>query len=315
MLTMPRATRHAARFQIQPLPDGANALRGFSDRHFDTARQVFAAWLATASGPAAEWWRAETAYMHQWRAHEKLCRLAENALRALEIGPETVRPLWKDWVTERKAAGADLFDGAAIICAWLRERGIVGELELIALYLEWWRRKDRHLYEWECNQRSTALRRRKDIYRNIAAELAATYHTLVLEDFDLRAFTKNATPEEEVTDHTHRIRTVAAPHELRSAILGAWAKERTMVLPAKDTTRECHVCHHVNTLWRKPEDLVQTCAGCGTSWDQDDNAGRILLQRAREQSGGGLPPGGARSSVVDAKNTASGYDAPSPPTD
>ena len=289
--------------------DGSNRLRGHADKHFDTARQVFAAWLATATGPAADWWRAETAFMHQWRGHAKLARLTENGLRALEVSTDRVRALWTRWRLERLGKSLDLFGPREELTRWFVSQGCWSPGECIMLYLEWWRRKDLHLYEWECNQRTTALLRRKDIYRNIAADLASTYDTLVLEDFDLRAFTRNAAPQDEVTDYTHRIRTVAAPHELRSAILGAWAKARTLKLPAKDTTRECHLCHHVNTTWACPDELLQTCSGCAATWDQDDNAARVLLSRARESSGGGVPTGGARSSIPAAKNVDSGYGA------
>jgi hypothetical protein len=289
--------------------DGANKLRGHSEKHFDTARQVFASWLATATGPAADWWRAETAFMHQWRAHAKLARLTENGLRALDVSPDRVRALWTRWRLERLGKSLDLFGPIEELTRWFVSQGSWSPGECMMLYLEWWRRKDHHLYEFESNQRATALRRRKDIYRNLAADLASTYETLVVEKFDLRSFARNEAPEDEKTDFTKRARTVAAPHELRGAILGAWAKARTVVLPCKDTTRECHLCHHVNKDWESPESLEQQCAGCGAIWDQDANAARILLHRWREQSGGPKKPGGGRSGIPDAGIPSSGYDS------
>ncbi len=293
--------------------DGSNALRGISDRIFDSVRQVFQAWLVTATGPAAEWWREETRFMPKWRSHAKLARVAEHGLRALSIEPDHVRELWKKWQADRKAAGLDLFDTFSVTSAWFVAHGMYTQASLMVLHLEWWRRKDVHLYTWECNQRTTALRRRKHIYRNIAASLASKYEFLVLEEFDLRAFARNAQPEEETTDFTHRARTVAGPSALRLAILGAWDKKRTFALPAVDTTRECHLCHYVNKEWGDPAALMQGCAGCGAYWDQDDNAARVLLHRWREGSGDGKSQGGARGSISAAGSGAISASLAPPP--
>src|SRR3990172_6589154 len=53
--------------------------------------------------------------------------------------------------------------------------------------LEAWRAHDRHLLEWEANQRENVLRSRRERYRLFARKMA-TYHRIVVEKLDLRDF-------------------------------------------------------------------------------------------------------------------------------
>lgn len=55
--------------------------------------------------------------------------------------------------------------------------------------------KQRHLYEWVGNLRDQVLKRRREIYRVFAAQLAKRYHTVLREDFDLRILSAKPAPD------------------------------------------------------------------------------------------------------------------------
>lgn len=259
----------------------ADRLRGYSDQHFNTARAALAGYLKSpAKRPA--WMAEETAHIHAWRAHGRLARVA-GRWHAEAVDEALGLKLWTDWKTGRIACEQDLFASFDEISSWLTGRmPSLTEEQRMALFLEWWRRKNRHLYSWESNNRRKAIARRRDIYRNWAAQIASQYEHVVVEKFDLRKLARNSAPEEESSsDYTHRIQKDAAPSELRQAILNAVGPERINELPAKDTTRECALCGHIND-WDRAEKLVQQCAGCGAEWDQDYNAAQVILRRYLE---------------------------------
>jgi hypothetical protein len=152
--------------------------------------------------------------------------------------------------------------------------------------LEAWRKQDRHLYEWEANQRRKSLARRLDQYRRFAAMLARDHHTVVLERFDLRVFAERQPAESERVDiQTARTqRHAAAVSELRLSIVQAFLARngRERRVSAVDTTRACHQCG-LKEKWDAARHLYHACSGCGAYWDQDDNAWRNMLVRLREQ--------------------------------
>jgi len=157
----------------------------------------------------------------------------------------------------------------------------------MAFYMELWRRKNRHLYDWESHQRDKCLGRRRDIYRNFAADIAKTYQTVVFEDMDHRDLAKNALPEEDAgLDHMHRVRNVSSPGLLRSTCVSAMGRDRVEEEKTADSTRECDYCRHIND-WTEAERamLVLKCGGCGEMWDQDANAAKVLLRRYFERFG------------------------------
>lgn len=254
----------------------SDRLQGYADDHFNASRVVLKRWLDEHRAP--NWVLSEVEHMAQWRAHKRLAKLAGRWVseRLTEGRQQT---LWKQWADWRLNASPklDLFDTFEEIEKWQRSvEPFANAEDCIVWYLELWRRKNRHLYQWGTDVRRKALARRKDLYRVWASQLATRYQTLVLEKFDLRAFARNATAEEEdaSADAFHRLRMDVAPAEFRGALTSALG-DRVQTLPAAHTTLRCSKCRHVNT-WQAVE-LHQTCAGCGTVWDQDDNAARNLL--------------------------------------
>lgn len=171
--------------------------------------------------------------------------------------PERFRDLLRTWTRERWEGDAI---GYSILAAW--------------------NDRDEHLECYESNMRSTALRRRRERYRIVAARLGSTYRTLVIDDTDLRDFHRS--PNEE-SDKTHvsalkrMVRWVAA-HQLREALINAFGAHRISKQSAVDTTRRCNACGIINDWDRSVSERKHTCTGCGQTWDQDANACRNLLK-------------------------------------
>jgi hypothetical protein len=166
----------------------------------------------------------------------------------------------------------------AAIGVWTTAR-VDGDTEILERLTAWWK-QHRHLYDWESCERDRTLNRRKDIYRNMAAQLTRKYAVVVLEDFDLREMAKHEKPESETKvgpAPTRRNRVVAAPAEFRLAIKSAAPGNgcRIIAVNCAYTTMKCHRCGHVEK-WDAAASLRHTCS-CGAEWDQDYNAAVNLL--------------------------------------
>jgi hypothetical protein len=165
--------------------------------------------------------------------------------------------------------------------------------------VEEWRRRDRHLWLWESNLRDSALRRRREQYRKLAAELSRRYRTLIIERFDLRGVQVRAVPESEEIDldAAHAQQQLVAASELRSCLVQAFAARRGRIveLPAAYTTMDCSACGHRHEADYAAEVMV-TCPRCSMTEDQDARAGRNLMRiwQDYERADGKQRPEGAR---------------------
>ncbi len=152
--------------------------------------------------------------------------------------------------------------------------------------LEAWRYHDFHLWEWESSERSKSLRQRKNVYRNICAQIARTHRTVVLEEFNLSKMAKRAPVEK--TDAENDVaksnRQLVSTGEFRSVLINAVTARggEIVKVSAVNSTRECSACGFVNTF-DAAENLCHTCTKCGVRWDQDPNAATNLLERGIER--------------------------------
>lgn len=215
-------------------------LQAIRDREFDSIRETILDWWKTPIPRAVpEWLAADLLHLHKWKSKERLQRLVQR------------------WKRERFQGDDQGFAAA-----------------------EAWRYRDYHLWRDEEGSRQRALRFRKQEYRIEAKRLAALSHTVVLEEFDLRKMA--ARPELGADDETgdddaaRAQRQLTAPSILRNCLIHAFAE--VAHVPAKNTTRMCHVCGVVHpfdakkNIWREP-----ACPECGAEWDQDINAAINML--------------------------------------
>lgn len=175
--------------------------------------------------------------------------------------------------------------------------------EVVQTLMEF-RHRDAHLWDWQENQRKRNLEHRKKKYEVFAAKLASKYETLVLEDFDLRAFAKrpekDAPRDEAGRRESHQAekargqRHEAATSILRSVLMNAFERRGGAIVkvPAMDTTRTCFECGLI--VDRDFAASVDWTCDCGAVHDQDVNAADNLCERWRALESGG----GARDSKI-----------------
>lgn len=250
----------------------ADGIRSVRDRNLDAMRPALAAAIAALGETAPEWLRVRTAHLVQWRSAMRFTRLAFAWRTARADGRAAARPLIDAWRTQD-------FDCGTLIETWRAQHFRDNETAAFAL-LEAWRYRDEHLQCYEAGARRGAKNRRRDIYRNLAAEFSGRYRTLVVDDTDLRQFQRSPTVESnlvEITPVKHQQR-LAAPGLLRLILVAAFAEIRHE--KCANVTATCSSCGSIEGVGIK---RLHTCSVCGVQWDQDANAGRNLLRRQRER--------------------------------
>lgn len=166
---------------------------------------------------------------------------------------------------------------AALALRW-RDNRFSGD-QVIYPWVEAWRVRDKHLWEYEANLRNKAIRHRRECYRRLAAQLIARYGVVVLEEFDLADMAQ----KEDTPQRASRTRARAAAGEFRRILETTAAREGVVVqrVPAAYTTLTCHRCESVCAFDAQAE-LSHLCEWCGAHWDQDENAARNLLRAGQQ---------------------------------
>jgi rubrerythrin len=179
-------------------------------------------------------------------------------------------PLWKS--TARLAS---------LILYW-REHRISGDKRIYD-DMEEWRKRDKHLLNWEENLRDKTIRDRREKYRIFAAWVAKNYGTVRIEDFPIIKATKKVKDGmvEDMPDAAIHQRTLAAPASFQMILSNAVTREGGKIekLDPSYTTVMCHACgSKVDFDHAK---LMFKCPVCGREQDQDDNASLNLLSQKR----------------------------------
>lgn len=168
---------------------------------------------------------------------------------------------------------------AGLVLKW-REKRVTGDEEIFVI-LEEWRKRDKHLYEFEANLRDQLYRRRQDLYRNFAAKLRREYQTAVLRKMDYRKLHELPEPEED--PKAKALKTHARDANLSGlerCIRESMAKTKEVV--GKDVSRIHADCGSKEKA--DPAARFHTCLSCGETYDQDENAARNLLKMAKGSS-------------------------------
>jgi len=185
---------------VEALGDRDDFLESAIDDHFNAARRAIRLWvhvsrserridlrvrgeMATVTLPEA------LNGSGSWKTPGRLCWIVRSMVGAT-LRQDDVDACWKAWKAARLPHGLDLHGSLPGIMPELRAvvRGAGFNLEpepLMALWLEWWRRKNEHLRKLRANRRYTAQQRRvsaggednqgSEGFRVVAARLAGRY--------------------------------------------------------------------------------------------------------------------------------------------
>jgi hypothetical protein len=216
----------------------AETLRSQRDQLFNLARNQLAEWLEGRDVP--EWLRQRAAYLRQWRSTRRLARLLWYWREHRFPGDESIFPLLDDHHSRTA-----------------------------------WQQVDRHLYEWEANQRAKMSDWRLNLYREFVASLRRRYAIASVEDADWRKLAAKPPPEEDDAENRYYMR-IASVGLLRRLIKEGFRKTLSKV--TEYTTQTCHVCGTVQRF-DAARKLNHRCVNpeCCVIWDQDVNAARNLL--------------------------------------
>ena len=274
-----------------------------ADAHFAAARAVAVEWFKTADLPAPDVEALRLGSIAQWRSHGLLARLARD-LQGRYLGGVDVHALWRSWHSTRIPAkppgmkwsvwkrsslpqSEDLFDTWTITAEWLVAQGVSDPHAHLAVYLEWWRRKDAHLLNRARALDLRIMRHRREIYRRWARALANKYRTVVIEAWDKRETAELPAPEDDTRSAQEElasgIRVVAAVSVLTSALEHAFGSDYVIKADAVRITMEHHSCGGESS---DPLPAIPvTCTKCKRTYDQDRNAARNLYARSGERPG------------------------------
>jgi len=236
-----------------------------------------------------------------------------------DIAFDLIKATVKRWINAEPALPGWMCDAAKTMHAWRNPGRMVGLLrhwendhpkrsaseDVVFEALRSWQATDRGRWAEQESRRIWGLRRRRDVYRVFAAQLADKYGAIVLEDFDLRTMARRApTGEDKVENEVaRRNRQLAAVSELRGSLCNAVRNRGSVVttVSAVDSTRACPNCGVVAD--RNAADSVRLrCDDCSHEWDQDvSGAAPFLLARHCERLGDAKIVAGAREEPKNAE--------------
>jgi hypothetical protein len=176
--------------------------------------------------------------------------------------PGRAESLYRQW-RDNRFTGDD--DGFRMLSDWRNGSGKPHE------------HGDLHLWRFQTGRRIRALKRRKDIYRKFARELAQNYAVCRVEKLNLAEMRRRPEAEDDkASGAVVMFRNLAANGELLECLRQSGMAVEA--LPAENTTRMHLACGHISS-WSDEERaaVMVTCQGCGESYDQDDNSAKLLL--------------------------------------
>lgn len=169
-------------------------------------------------------------------------------------------------------------DRLAALIRWWGDHRLPGDPEAYE-EARWWRKRHLHLSNWWRNQQESSRLRIREQYRVFAAGIAKNYGTVILEDFDLREVSELPAPENEKAAPRNHYRQIVSPSVFRLVLMNACQREGVSILKreAQYTTRLHEACGYAGK-WDAAVSVIHRCDGCGTMFDQDENAARNLLR-------------------------------------
>jgi ribosomal protein L37AE/L43A len=145
-------------------------------------------------------------------------------------------------------------------------------IEALPCYLAWAAAKEREF----TGLRTRLLNQRKDIYRNIAVDIAKRYAVIALDNADYAKMARLELAngkENELAQVARANRFRAAPSELRLMIEQAASKHGCKIERVTQQN-ECASCGRPD----KQDTIIWKCGHCGAIYDQDVNLAKVMIR-------------------------------------
>lgn len=207
-------------------------------------------------------WNEARTQLLDWQGAATIPAWMHDALRDLPLWTDQYRPLtlFRTWAKNR-------FEGDE----WMFGR------------LADWRGKHDHLRTWASHLRDQVQKRRRELYRILAVQIARKYNRVYITAPERRGPRKerqapvlSATERERREAHT---RAIAAPSILRRILMQTAERERVFVqqVPKTAAGATCPVCgtdHSTSSL----EHGTITCRSCSAQWDRGHGSALAILR-------------------------------------
>lgn len=257
----------------------SSKLLGYSEDHFNDAKANLIEWLegkvnleqtikahGDSQDPTELTQQLEN--IAYWRSHGRLATLAGVLLRSAQVDVEV---LWRSWKDERFRGGVDLFCSFEELKKWLFAKNIKSSFNQMAVYLNWWSRKDAHLINWARNVQKRLILRRREIYRVTAARWRGIYEEVHLVKMDGRkaAVLGAQDPGSEIANYIRHFCGVSVLVQSLSENFG------TQLIKVNGAATVIHHNCGGKTKVNPKTKIVLTCQECHQEYDQDINAAKF----------------------------------------
>lgn len=249
----------------------ANKLKGYSENYFNITKDE----LLRVKNQLPITMQNDIEFVHAWKSHQTLSNLVKKWINNTNIN---YKQLWNDWKDRcnlcnrvrhnlyKSGKKLNTLENPDVIYDWLNTKGITNITDQIIIYLEWWRRKNQHLYQIETGIRCSAIEARTDLYRCFARMLYINYNELLREDINLIEFSKKSLTEELSDDQWARsIKYQVAPSELFKTISDTGIHE--IKKKSAYTSQRCPSCGFIHSENRKGR--IFKCVSCTWTGDAD----------------------------------------------
>jgi hypothetical protein len=163
---------------------------------------------------------------------------------------------------------------------WQAER-FSGDSDVFAAVQSWYKQHV-HLWTWQANLRDQLLRRRRELYRRFAADIARRHNRVFVNDLPLASLARKSAAGQagEAGESQHRF--IASVSILLKILISACEKNGVAVtrVDVGDLAKPCHACGALDESGRAIS-LTQTCSRCGATCDWDYNVALNLLRKMR----------------------------------
>lgn len=230
--------------------DQVEQLRSWIDEHFNAAKEVLTAWLASRSS-VPDWLTEATKTLAQWRSPSKITWLLQQWHENRFPGDQEPVAYLEEWAKRNQ----HLYTWQANLRDKVKKR----RREQYLIFAANLTRQYNYVFMENFDLRKVA--KNKEAEEGMRQEKSKI----------------------------HRVQHIAAPSTLRLAIKNACERDgvKFQSVLAKHTTNICSYCGH-REKWDTARWLYHTCPKCGTTYDQDVNAARNILSRGLSQIEEGL---------------------------